>query len=100
MFKNSLLQTLTKSTKSFYIIAGVTFIIWLVFFDNNNLFFHYEMKEKLELLDKQKRFYQTEIQTIEKEMSELKNDSRTLEKFAREKYFFKKKGEDIYIIEK
>jgi cell division protein FtsB len=44
-------------------------------------------------------YYQEEIKSLEEEMKELSSDPEQLEKFVREKYLFKKRGEDIFLIE-
>jgi cell division protein FtsB len=49
-------------------------------------------------LQQQKEFLQEQI-ARDREIIERLSDPAELEKFAREKYFLKKKGEDIYIIE-
>jgi cell division protein FtsB len=41
-----------------------------------------------------------QIDQLNKEKEMLKSDPKTLEKFAREKYWMKKKKEDIFILRK
>ena len=42
--------------------------------------------------------YSDEISKSKKEIYELSTNNKTLEKFAREKYFMKKDNEDIFVI--
>ncbi|KXK41447.1 MAG: septum formation initiator [Bacteroidetes bacterium OLB11] len=51
-----------------------------------------EMKEKIEYLHQEVEKQQNEKQLLE-------NDSNTVERYAREKYFMKKDNEDIYMID-
>jgi len=83
---------------SFYLITGTIFIIWITFLDGNNLISQYQMTQKLQEVHQQEMFYREEIKKLEQEIAELTGNSEKMEKFAREKYFFKRKGEDIYYV--
>lgn len=95
----SVFNNIFSFVKSFYFVAGLTFAIWITFFDSNNLINQYHLNQKLSSLKGEKAFYESEIQRIDKDMKELSNDPKLLEKFVREKYMFQRKGEDIYIVE-
>ena len=43
--------------------------------------------------------YNAEIEEMDKRINMLKTDKDTLEKFAREHYYFAAPGEDVYVIE-
>ena len=45
-------------------------------------------------------FYQKEIEQMRRKVNMLQNDKDTLEKFAREQFYFAAPGEDVYIVEK
>ena len=85
-------------SKSFYISVSLLFIIWMLFFDSNDLFTQYRLKSKLNDLETSKIHYEKEIKKVEKDRKELLTNKELLEKFAREKYLMKKTKEDIYII--
>ena len=89
-----------RVVKSFYFITGLSFLLWITFFDSNNLLQQSNLKNKLEALEEEKAFYEREIKEMEKRLHELNSDPVQLEKFAREKYLFKRKGEDIYVFPK
>ncbi len=93
-FKNRL-----RPFGSFYMLAGSAFMVWVTFFDSNNLINQYRLGEKHEGLQGQKAYYEREIKQLENSIRELSSDPDELEKFAREKYLFKKRGEDIYIMD-
>jgi cell division protein FtsB len=84
--------------KNKFLIALVAFVVWMVFFDRNNLILqlsrHKEYKGQLQ----NKEYYQKEISAISKESSELSTNAASIEKFAREKYLMKKDNEDIFLI--
>lgn len=81
-----------------YIVILLLFIIWMVFFDANNYFFHKELSDDIEALEENKEFYKAEILKDRKFIEKMK-ESLEIEKFARENYFLKKENEDIFIIE-
>ena len=70
----------------------------MVFFDRYNLISQYKMKEQIKQLQKDEVHYQKSIEKLDFEADRLFNDQEELEKFAREKYYMKKPGEDIYVI--
>jgi cell division protein FtsB len=87
-----------KFFRSFYFIVGSIFLIWMLFFDINDLYTQYQRREKLKQLQKDKVFYANGIKKIKDERAKLSTDPKKLEKFAREKYYMKKKGEDVYVV--
>ena len=59
-----------------------------------------KIKKKVTDLKNQKAFYINEIKQDSSELSNLRSDSNTQEKFAREKFLMRKDNEDIFIIRK
>ena len=90
---------LLKIIKNKYIIAGVAFVVWILFFDRNDVFTQWERKAELKKLETSKKYYQGEITSIKKELADLDSDPEILEKIAREKFFLKKDNEDVFIVE-
>ncbi len=82
-----------------YLIAICFFIVWMLFFDQRDVFYVMEQRQKLKELEHKKHYYETEIEKAKKDLSDLQNNPDALEKFAREHYIMKRDGEDIYIIE-
>lgn len=82
-----------------YVLAIGFFVVWMLFFDQRNYFDQKEQRDKLHKLEEKKAYYQSEIDKARKELSDIQNSPAALEKLAREKYFMKKPGEDIYIVE-
>ena len=81
-----------------YFYTGLAFIIWMAFFDNDSLRVQMKLSNKINRLEQQKHFYQTEIEKNKNALNALKYDTTQLEKYAREKYFMKKDDEDVYVI--
>lgn len=81
-----------------YLITTVAFVVWLIFFDSNNVIMQQELKAKLNELNQEKKFYLDEIRRDSILTRQLLTDTAALEKFAREKYLMKKDGEDIFLV--
>ena len=94
-FKN---KPVVKIITNRYVIILLTFIVWMVFFDENSILNHREFNKEIDKLTNEKEYYEKEINQ-DKELIEKLNDDDELEKFAREEYKMKKENEEIYIIE-
>ena len=81
-----------------YFIAGLAFLTWMLFFDRNDLMSQYEYRSQLNKLQAEKEFYTRESAKTIKDLNELSTNREKLEKFARERYLMKKKGEDVFVI--
>jgi cell division protein FtsB len=87
-----------KLCRNKYIITIVIFFVWVVFFDEITVSKWVKLKmnnmkiiEEKELLDKQ---------TMELEQRlKYKDNKDSIEKYARENYYMKRKNEVIYIFE-
>ncbi len=93
-----ILKKLAPYYKNKYLIAGTLFIVWLVFFDQNNLLERSRQINHLHQLQQDKVYYQKRIQEDSTRLQQLKTDKDNLERFAREKYYMKKDNEDIFVI--
>lgn len=76
----------------------IIFLVWMVFFDTNSWFIHSELNGEIKKLEGNKEYFKKEIRSDREQIKNL-NDSEELERFAREEYYMKKDGEEIYIIE-
>ena len=87
--------------KTFWLILfGVTtvlFILYMVFFSDNNLGKHRELDKKIENLEKSITDTKNKIEN-NYSYDQLKNDSSKLEQYGREKLNMQKKDEDVFII--
>jgi cell division protein FtsB len=81
-----------------YFLSVAAFVVWMLFFDKNDIVAQYEFKSQVTKLQEEKDFYVKEIETVNKDLQELNTNLNTAEKFAREKYFMKKDNEDVFVI--
>jgi hypothetical protein len=93
-----LLKKIAKVLINKYTLITLAFILWMVFFDSNNFFTRSKLRDKLEELQQEKRFYLDEIQKDSALTMKLLTDSSELERFAREKYMMKKDNEDLFLV--
>ena len=87
-----------KVIRNKYFITFMAFLVWMLFFDNYNIFKRVEYNNELNDLLKQKEFYLTDIANDKEALHELMTNEETLEKFAREKYLMKRDNEDVYVV--
>ena len=88
---------LLKILKNKYFLTTIGIIVWLLFFDKNDVFTQYDLIEKCHKLDKEKTYYITEIENNKANLNELRTNKKSLETFSREKYLMKKENEDIFV---
>ena len=87
-----------KYSSNFYVLATLSFLVWMIFIDSNNLPTQWRLTKQLWDLEDQKEFYKQKKIQIQQERNELFGNSDLLEKFAREKYLMKKPTEDLYVV--
>ena len=93
-----MLLSILKFFKNKYLLVITIFVIWIVFFDKNNLISHIELHQTLKQLKADKKYYNNEIAKDSTAMEELMTNPKNLEKFAREKYLMKKDDEEVFVI--
>jgi cell division protein DivIC len=80
-----------------FILTLALFVVWMTFLDNNDFFKHYGLIKRLHAVKKEMKVKQEQIADVKRQLKELQN-KKTLEKFAREEYLFKKPGEEVFVI--
>jgi cell division protein FtsB len=83
-----------------FFYTGLFFVVWMVFFDQENLIVQNRLSNTLQELQQQKTFYLEETASNKQTIRRLESDTAALEKLAREKYYMKRDNEDVYVIVK
>ena len=83
-----------------YFLVTLAFVVFMIFFDKNDLFSQYQYYQQVSKLKLERDFYLKETEKVNKDLKELTSDPKELEKFAREKYLMKKDNEDVFVIVK
>jgi cell division protein FtsB len=86
--------------KNKFFLVAVAFVVWMVFFDKNDLLSQYQYHQEVGKLKEERDFYKTQNVKVAKDLDELTSDPQKLEKFAREKYLMRKDNEDVFVIVK
>ncbi len=82
-----------------YILVTIAFLIWMLFLDVSSYLIHDELRREIKELEESIIYYQKEIAKDKKQLEELTFNPEKLEKFAREQYWMKRPGEEIYLVE-
>ena len=88
---------LLKIFKNKYFLVIIALIVWLLYFDRNDVFTQFDLITKCNKLKTERDYYITEIEKNKLETYELQNNMVSLETFAREKYLMKKDNEDVFV---
>lgn len=86
-----------KVLKNKYFLVIISLIVWLLYFDKNDVFTQFELVTKCNKLNTEKEYYISEIEKNKEEIVELQTNKKSLETFAREKYLMKRDNEDVFV---
>jgi len=91
-----------KEARSFIRVAVVTIFVFLTMFiaiKRDGIFRWAAAGIKVKKQEQEIEFLQKDIIRLKEKIKALETNKDTLEKYARERFFFSKPGEDVYIIE-
>lgn len=92
------MKRLIELFRNKYFLCASAFVVWMLFFDRNDMVSQYEYSSQVGKLEEEKAFYEKETNQVKKDLQELTTNLKMAEKFAREKYFMKKDNEDVFVI--
>jgi cell division protein FtsB len=93
-----MLEKIPALFKNFYFLVTVPYVVWVLFFADNNIIQTYKLRLKYQEEVNKKEYYETQKEDVISDLQGLRTDTKMLERYAREKYFMKRKGEDIYAL--
>lgn len=94
-----------KGSKAFrifrhkYLLVTLAFAAWVVFIDSNNILTWMSDLKELSAQRRQIEYYREAIRKTDEQLKELRSNRDSLEKFAREQYFFHRPDEEVFIID-
>ena len=94
----SLIEQIPPIFKNMYILGTVFFIVWLMIFDSNDILTQLSLRKKEADLQQTQRYYQKQIETVKTDRKALFSNQDLLERIAREKYYMRAEGEDVYVM--
>ncbi len=92
------MNRIPKLLRNKFFLTGTVFLVWMVFFDKNNLFSQVRLRRQLGDIRGKVEFYKRKTEEARQERNDLFSDDRKLEKFARERFMMKRPGEDVFVV--
>jgi len=92
------MEKLIKILKNKYVLILTIFLVWIVFFDQDNLIRQFRLSQDLNEAKDQNEYYSSEFKKDSTLLFQLENDPEVMEKFAREKYKMKRPKEKVFIV--
>lgn len=99
-FMNKTVAFFKKIFSNYYFTFLLCFAIWMLFFDDNDVFSRYKLWRKMKDVENEKKTFEENIVKVKKERDEVLGNDAAIEKFAREEQLMKKPTEEIFIIKK
>lgn len=81
-----------------FFLAITCFVIWMLFFDRNDLFSQLERRSELREIRESKAYFLKQIAENRNFSNDLQFNAHAVEKYAREKYLMKRDNEDLFLI--
>lgn len=82
-----------------YFLATIAFLVIICFIDTNNVGVYFRTQKELKDQQKQIEAYEESIRVTEDKLTSLQSKKDSLERFAREEYYYCEDGEDVYVVE-
>lgn len=80
-----------------YLIATILFLVFFLFLDDHDVFTIFQKRAKLKSKEIEKQRLKDELDIIDEKLVRIQ-DMNELERYAREKKYFKKPNEEIFVI--
>ncbi|RRA99089.1 FtsB family cell division protein [Larkinella rosea] len=93
-----MVNKILRLAKNFYFATGVGLLIWIGFFDANDIISQFNNSLKLGDLETDLVYYDEKIKEVEIQRQSILGNPRLQEKYARENYLMKKPNEDVYVL--
>lgn len=91
-----LLDRIPVPLRNKYFLVLAVFLFWMIFVSKADVYTQYKLSKARQKLEYDRKYYQEKIEDV-KEQKKIREED--IEKFAREKYYFQKDGEDVFIME-
>ncbi|MCQ2225989.1 MAG: septum formation initiator family protein [Paludibacteraceae bacterium] len=91
-------RTVKKVGSSKILLTFCIGMLWLTFNDGYSILDYFQYNMKVRQLTNEVNYYEKQIEDCNQKMLDMKTDKESLEKYARENYFMKKKDEEIFVV--
>lgn len=82
-----------------FLLASAAFVVWMLFFDRNDVFTQMQRRSELNELKQSKQYFEKQIAENRQFSKDLQFNASAIEKYARENYLMKRDNEELFIIE-
>jgi cell division protein DivIC len=93
------LSKILSQIRNKYFIAFTAFVLWMLFFDRNDVFTLMERKKELREIQASKQYFTQRITEDRKFSKDLQFNASAIEKYAREKYLMKRENEELFLVQ-
>lgn len=91
-----ILDKIPAPIRNKYFLVLAIFVFWMIFISKADVMTQYKLNQSRQNLEFDKQYY---IDKISETKEQKRVQEEDIEKFAREKYYFQKDGEDVFIME-
>ncbi len=91
-------EKIPKPFRNKYILTGIAFCGWMLFFDRHDLFTQLHLQNTLEDMKEKNAHYVEKVEEVNSASENLSENNDAKERFAREEYFMKKDDEEVFVI--
>ncbi|XCI74684.1 MAG: septum formation initiator family protein [Flavobacteriales bacterium] len=84
--------------KNKYFWIGISFTLWMVFFDTNSFISHWKLEQNIRKIQSERNYLKKEIAIEKYQLERIHTDPDYLEKLAREHFHMKRDNEDLFIV--
>ena len=96
--ESPLFLALLPYLKNKFVLTLIGALVWISFFDRNDIITTMRYHRKLENLKKERAYYEAEILKYQSDLDNLMSSPENLEKYGREEYLMKRDNEDVYVV--
>ena len=82
-----MIKRLPPILRNFYWVTGLSFLVWMIFLDSNDLIDRFRLTAKMHALENEKTYYQEKIKEVEKDREELMGTPELHENYHKQKTF-------------
>ena len=72
------MKRLIDLVKNKFFLITIAFLVWMIFFDKNDLFSQYQYHQQVSKLKQERNFYKAETDKVSKDLDELTSNPTKL----------------------
>jgi len=91
-------EKIPKPIRNKYALTLIAFVVWMFFFDRNDVFTQFKLNNTLNDLEQKNTHYVDKLEDVSATALDLSENKEAQERFARETYLMKKQDEEVFVI--